>query len=117
MVWQKVFGGARTADDTVSVTAARQRVDAQGAVLIDVREASEWTSGHAPGAQHIPLGQLAAHYATLPRDREIMLVCQSGARSGVATRMLRQQGFDRAVNVQGGMLAWQRYGLPVVRGK
>lgn len=117
MVWQKVFGGARTADDTVSVVDARRKHEAKEGLLVDVREAGEWTSGHVPGAKHIPLGQLAAHYQNLPRDREIMLVCQSGARSGAATKMLRQQGFDKAINVQGGMLAWQRQGLPVARGK
>lgn len=116
MVWQKVFGGPRAGTDTIGVADAKRKLDAKEALLVDVREANEWAAGHAAGARHIPLGQLTATMPDLPRDSEIMLVCQSGARSGLATKILRQGGFDKAINVEGGMTAWQRQGLPIVRG-
>jgi rhodanese-related sulfurtransferase len=84
-----------------------------GALLIDVREPDEWRAGHAPGAQHIPLGSLARRLPELPRDRDVLLVCRSGNRSGSARGLLARNGFPRAFNVAGGMLAWARAGLPI----
>jgi len=84
-----------------------------GAVLLDVREHHEWSSGHAPRARHIPLGQLSARAGELPRNREVLVVCRSGARSTRAAKLLSAQRGDVA-NVKGGMNAWARAGLPVV---
>jgi len=85
----------------------------RGAVLLDVREPHEWKSGHAPKARHIPLGQLGSRAGELPRNREILVVCRSGARSARAAKLLAAQRGDVA-NVKGGMSAWTRAGLPVV---
>ena len=95
----------------VGVREARRR-QAAGALLVDVREADEWAAGHAAGARHIPLGQLLARQVDLPRDREILLICRSGRRSTQAVDVLKKAGHPRPTNVQGGMLAWQRAGLP-----
>lgn len=89
--------------------------DVGAAYLLDVREDDEWREGHAPGAVHVPLGQLAARLPELPRDQPVAVVCAVGARSARAAAWLLQQGHD-AVNVRGGMHAWQRAGLPVERG-
>lgn len=97
----------------VSVLEARRRLDAGRAVLIDVREPEEWAEGHVAGAVHIPLGELGLRLDELPRDRDLLFFCRSGARSGMAAEALRQHGVDRAVNVAGGILAWTRRGLPV----
>jgi rhodanese-related sulfurtransferase len=83
------------------------------AVLVDVREPFEWDAGHAPQARHIPLGQLPRQLATLPSDRQIILVCRSGNRSAQATALLANAGLE-AANLTGGMAAWARAGLPVV---
>lgn len=85
----------------------------RGAVLLDVREPHEWKTGHAPKARHIPLGQLGSRAGELPRNREILVVCRSGARSARAAKLLSAQRGDVA-NVKGGMGAWARQGLPVV---
>lgn len=85
----------------------------RGAVLLDVREPHEWKNGHAPKARHIPLSQLGSRAKELPRNREILVVCRSGARSARAAKMLSAQRGDVA-NVKGGMGAWARHGLPVV---
>ena len=99
---------------TASVTEAQSRQQ-RGALVIDVRERGEWTRGHVPGARHIPLGQLAQAAATLPADRDLLLICQSGNRSARATELLQRAGFSQATNVAGGMGAWSRAGLPVTR--
>lgn len=84
-----------------------------GAMLLDVREPSEWEAGHAELAIHIPLGRLGDSTNQLPRDRQIIAVCRSGGRSGAATKALIAQGFD-AINLHGGMQAWAASGLSVV---
>jgi len=80
------------------------------AVLVDVREADEWAAGHAPGAVHIPLGELPSRLGELPEtDDVVAVVCRSGGRSARAVQWLAYQGYD-VVNVEGGMLEWQRAG-------
>ncbi|WP_374971374.1 rhodanese-like domain-containing protein [Terrabacter sp. BE26] len=80
------------------------------AVLVDVREADEWAAGHAPGAVHIPLGELPGRLGELPEtDDAVAVVCRSGGRSARAVQWLAHQGYD-VVNVEGGMLEWQRAG-------
>lgn len=88
-------------------------VIAAGGLLLDVREPEEWDAGHAPDATWIPLGQLAQRLHELPRDRRIVAVCRSGARSERATQALVQRGYD-AVNLAGGMQAWVGDGRTVV---
>lgn len=85
----------------------------EGALMIDVREPDEWDAGHAPGARLVPLAQLARQLPSLPRDREILFICRTGRRSALATQMAQRVGVERAANVRGGMVAWNRVGLPV----
>lgn len=80
--------------------------------LVDVREPEEFAAGHIPGAVNMPLSQFTATFARLPRAEEIVLVCRSGNRSGMAQGFLRQQGYTGTRNLVGGMLAWDG---PVVR--
>ena len=84
-------------------------------LVVDVREPDEWAEGHIADARHIPLGQLAAHVQELPHDRDIVLVCHMGMRSERATVLLRRAGFDRAINMTGGMAAWENQRLPIAR--
>jgi len=83
-----------------------------GAVLLDVREDSEWEAGHAPMARHVPLGQLPERLDDLPVGNHLVVICRSGGRSGRATAFLLQAGHE-ATNVEGGMAAWAAAGLPV----
>jgi rhodanese-related sulfurtransferase len=95
---------------------AQVRLSSQpGPFLLDVRQPDEYRAGHIPGARLIPLRELAGRVAELPQDREIICVCQSGSRSHSATRHLVSAGYN-AVNLQGGMGAWARNGLPVKKG-
>ena len=84
-----------------------------GAHLLDVREDDEWRAGHAPAAAHLPMGELSARIAEVPRDRTVVCVCRVGGRSGAVAAALAGEGYD-ARNMSGGMLAWESAGLPVV---
>jgi rhodanese-related sulfurtransferase len=81
--------------------------------FLDVREDDEWQAGHIDGARHIPLGELSGRIGDLPKDRPILAVCRSGSRSAAAVRGLRQLGYD-AENLDGGVTAWAKAGLPLV---
>lgn len=83
------------------------------AYVLDVREPAEWEAGHAPGANHVPLGELAARVAEIPQDREIYVVCRVGARSAQAVAALNGAGW-RATNVGDGMQGWASAGRPMV---
>jgi rhodanese-related sulfurtransferase len=96
----------------VDVGEAHARADA-GALVLDVREPDEWHAGHVEGALWIPLKEIAGRQGEVPRDRELVVVCRSGGRSGRAVAALVQAGYD-AVNVTGGMKAWQSHGFRVV---
>lgn len=96
--------------------AARQQGDDGGALIVDVREPNEFAQGRVEGAVLIPLGQLASRYSELPRDRTLLMLCRSGGRSANATRFLVSQGFEKAANVEGGMIAWHNAGLPMKSG-
>jgi rhodanese-related sulfurtransferase len=88
-----------------------------GDFLLDVREDDEWSAGHAPGALHIPMSDFVARYGELteaaPQDGRVHVICRSGGRSAQVTMYLAQQGVD-AVNVDGGMGAWEAAGRQVV---
>ena len=89
------------------------RLVRDGAFLLDVREPDEWTAGHAPAASHIPLAELPGRAAELPGGVTVVAVCRVGGRSQRAAEYLRAQGVE-AVNLAGGMRAWEAAGLDVV---
>lgn len=93
--------------------ATAAQMQREGAVLVDVREKQEWSLGRAPKARHIPIGQLSTRTRELSSTATILTICRTGARSSRAATTLRASGFT-AVNVSGGMRAWQAAGLPVV---
>ena len=81
-------------------------------MLVDVRTAEEFQSGHIPGAVNIALQSLPERLATLPKAQPIVLYCRSGARSSNAAQMLKRAGFEDVRDL-GGILTWQAQGLPV----
>ncbi|GGM76267.1 sulfurtransferase [Longimycelium tulufanense] len=85
----------------------------EGSVLLDVREDDEWQAGHAPGALHIPMGDIMARLSELPEDADVYVICRTGGRSARVTAFLNDNGWD-AVNVSGGMQAWASTGRPMV---
>jgi rhodanese-related sulfurtransferase len=86
----------------------------EGAALIDVREPDELRSVRTEVAQPLPMSTIQEHLDELP-DGTVYVLCHSGARSARVAQFLEQQGYD-AVNVDGGIVAWEAAGLPVLRG-
>ena len=83
----------------------------EGLVVLDVREDDEWQAGRVEGSVHIPLRELGDRFTELPTG-QVLVVCRSGNRSAYATAYLTDQGFD-AVNLAGGLIAWQGAGRPL----
>lgn len=87
--------------------------------VLDVREASEWTVGRIRGARQLSYKQIASGAGeglVTPGGATLVLICQGGSRSSTAASLLRRAGFQRVVNVEGGMNAWVAAGLPVDSG-
>jgi rhodanese-related sulfurtransferase len=84
-----------------------------GAYLLDVREDDEWAAGHAPEAVHIPVGALAERAAEIPGDREVYIICRTGARSAYAAQALAGAGWT-TINVADGMTGWAVAGRPMI---
>ena len=98
---------------TPQEVAARLRT---GAVeVLDVRGKSEWETGHLPGARNVPVGHVADHLDEIPRDRPVVVHCESGARAAIAASVLRSRGFDNVTNLAGGFADWKAGGNPIVR--
>ena len=93
--------------------AERRRVG--DVTVLDVRGHAEWDAGHLPGVENIPVGYLTERLDEVPRDRPVVVHCQSGARSAIAASVLRAKGLTNVVNLTGGFADWQARGNPVER--
>ncbi len=94
---------------------ALRRTADGSAVLIDVREQDEFDEARVAGARLIPLGDVAARVAEVPKDRDVIVMCRSGRRSGEAQKILLERGYQRVANLEGGIIAWDEAGLPLQR--
>jgi adenylyltransferase/sulfurtransferase len=110
----EAFCGAGAAEVAVAETPGRiapaqlrARLDhGDDIAVVDVREPHEWRICHIEGARLVPLATLPQHLDELPRDRDIVVHCKSGGRSARAAAFLRAQGFERVLDLSGGILAW-----------
>lgn len=104
-LFDKLF---KKAFESVTPEQAKEISD-QGAYFIDVREPHEYKTGHAPSAVNVPLGLLDRRLGSLPKERDILVICQSGARSASASAFLAKAGYT-VFNVKGGTMNWRRSG-------
>jgi rhodanese-related sulfurtransferase len=100
-----------------TVLEVTQLINRGKSVIVDVREPAEFGTGHLPGAKNIPLAQLADKIGELDKmkSKNIVVVCESGARSASAARILSKAGFEDVVNLDGGLVAWRHQGLPLAK--
>lgn len=96
--------------DPQTANLLRERDDV---LLIDVREPAEYDAGHIPGITLIPMGEIPNRLVDIPKDKTVIVSCQSGRRSAQIASFLQQQGFTNIHDLAGGFSAWQRAGLPV----
>ncbi|MEC5387631.1 rhodanese-like domain-containing protein [Uliginosibacterium sp. H3] len=103
--------------DAVSPQQAVLLVNRENAVIVDVRDQTEFAAGHLPAARNIPLNEIETRSSELKKfiKRPLIVVCQSGNRSRSALAALRKAGFERVVNLDGGFAAWSQAGQPVSR--
>ena len=94
----------------------RRRDPVRPAVLLDIRELDEFRQVRVEGSLFVPMSQLGVRLQDVPKDRPILVMCQSGSRSTSVTSYLLQQGWQDVGNVAGGIDGWQRLGLPVKHG-
>ncbi|BDG16044.1 rhodanese-like domain-containing protein [Thermus brockianus] len=86
-----------------------------GAYVVDVRTPQEFAQGHVPGAINLPVEEVARWADTLPKDKPVYLYCRSGNRSRQAAEYLKGKGYTNLYNVEGGVLAIESAGYPLVR--
>ncbi|ENQ3077517.1 rhodanese-like domain-containing protein [Bacillus cereus] len=75
--------------------------------LIDVRTRGEFRGNHIPGFRNMPLNELIQQANSLDKNKEVIVICQSGMRSKQAAKVLKKMGFKHIINVSGGMSAWR----------
>jgi rhodanese-related sulfurtransferase len=114
LLWTSLRGGG---SNRVSPLQATLLINREDALVVDVREANEYAAGHLPHARHIPLGAVEKRAGELEKHKTkpLIVVCQSGNRSGSACSALRKSGFEKVFNLSGGMVAWEQAGLPVTK--
>ena len=114
LLWS-IFGNRARGIKEVDCAAALQLINHKNALVLDVREDSEYQSGHILNAASITLGKLRERVGELEKYRElpIVVICRSGNRSITACVILGKQGFSQVYNLTGGLMAWQKSNLPL----
>jgi len=112
LLWPVIQGAASAG---LSPTDAVQLINREKAVLVDVSETGEFAAGHIVGAKNIPLGELEAKLVAAVKNKTLplILVCQTGSRSGRALVIAKKLGYDQAQSLGGGLTAWKAASLPV----
>ncbi len=102
-------GGGKNSVSTQDVAANKDKI-----VLIDVREPAELKNeGYIEGSKNIPMGSIENNLRNIPKDKEVVVYCRSGNRSGVVVAKLTQLGYTNVKNMAGGIMKWKAEGLPV----
>jgi hydroxyacylglutathione hydrolase len=114
--WVDRFGQAGAVADVTPEEMEQRRLTGK-VELVDVRNSSEFGAGHLAGARNVPLGRLAERLGELPRDRTLVVHCQSGARAGVAVSLLQASGFRDVLHLDGDFAGWKAAGRPVDTGR
>ncbi len=99
--------------DNIDVQTVAEIKDRDDVLVLDVREQWEYDEGHIPNVTLIPMNEIPNRLNEIPTDKEVVVTCRSGNRSGQVADFLRQQGYTNIHNMTGGILDWQAAGLPV----
>ncbi|MFG3613596.1 rhodanese-like domain-containing protein [Rummeliibacillus stabekisii] len=89
---------------TITTVTLNRIIDDKDKVFVDVRTPGEYKTRHIRQFKNIPLG---SDFSKLPKDKEIVVICQSGMRSAQACKQLKKLGYENITNVRGGMSAWR----------
>ncbi len=107
---------AQQTSEDVNAAQAKELIQNDEVVVLDVRTQEEWDKGHIEGAKHIDFYQddFDARLAELPKDKEYVVYCHSGGRSGKTVGKMKAAGFEKVHNLQGGITAWKSEGNATV---
>lgn len=116
LIWPliaRMFTGIQEVDTAEAV----QLINRRDALVLDVREQSEYTAGHISNSRHIPLGALPNRLREVEKYKKkpVLVICRSGHRSAGACGILHKQGFGEVRALKGGIQAWEEAKLPVER--
>lgn len=100
---------------SVTVQDAVQLANRQHGVFVDIRTPEKFKTGTIPQARNIPISDLETRSKSLPKDKPIILFCDSGQQTGPAAGKLRKLGFEGAVSMHGGLRSWTQEGLPLTK--
>ena len=116
MLFWPVLQGATGGN--LSIASAVQLINREKAVVVDVCEPAEFALGHLGGARNVPLAQLEQKLPGAVKNKALplILVCQSGARSGRAVAQAKKLGYEKAQSLAGGLAAWRAANMPVDKG-
>lgn len=111
------LGGRFRGYKSTSPSEAVKMINHDDAVMLDVREDSEYQKGHIINCVHVPMSYLSDRLKELDKfkDKPVIVGCRSGHRSAQACAMLKKQGFENVYNLSGGVMAWQNANLPLVK--
>jgi len=98
--------GAGKGIKTITTNELREELKDKNKQFIDVRTLGEYKGNHIREFKNIPLNQLPQKLNQLSKEKEVVVICQSGMRSARASKILKQNGFEKVTNVRGGMSAW-----------
>ena len=114
LLWPSISRRGRGA---ISAAEAVQLINRRNAAVIDVRPATEFAQGHLPGARNVTAAELQAKIGQIAKNKNnpVLLVCQTGLQSQKASRTFTDAGYAEVHVLQGGVDAWQKAGMPVVK--
>jgi hydroxyacylglutathione hydrolase len=112
--WRTARGQLQTVE-SIAASEVGEAADSERAALVDVRSFEEWSAGHLPGARNLPLGELDQRLAEVPRDKLVIVHCQSGARAAIAASLLLSRGISQIRQYSGGFGEWSSAGRAVER--
>lgn len=112
LMWPVLQGATAMGVDSSAVI---QLINREKANVVDVSDVAEFAAGHIVGSKNLPLAELEAKLAGAVKNKTLplVLVCQSGARSGKAVAIAKKLGYEQAQSLQGGLKSWKAANLPV----
>lgn len=110
--WQAA-GRAVTSTTRLDLRQTTEAIDAGRGAVLDVRSRAEWAAGRLPGAVNLPLGELEQRLDDVPRERPLIVQCQTGARAAIAVSLLHARGLEDVLLYVGGFAEWSAAGNPV----
>jgi rhodanese-related sulfurtransferase len=115
ILWPSIAKLAGAGGKEIGTLETTRLMNTGNALVLDVRDNSEFGAGRIPKSKNIPLAEIGKRMDEIAKfkDKPVILTCKTGMRSGSAFKLLKQQGFNEVYQLQGGFGAWQQASLPV----